>query len=263
MKMHTKIVWCLLAAILTFSIWARDAVQTHSRSSTPEEEVLYRHDTRVNEIAIVRQMTNDELSSALGTPIDKIEKWKSCFRAYREYGWRIRQWRGIVEKAIAEKKLLKENFEKIDFSLPDDPDFGDDTENEFFNPDGIFKATPIPQELIDELSSVKNSRLVFNLRRWFDTGKYQTTDLFSNLYRTDLMVIIPNFISVCPREHFGWNGSSFTKEDIYIAPDNHSIVEDKNDQFGYRISSSNNGKYYLPDGRRYYLREIAIRRSRK
>lgn len=209
------------------------------------------------------RITSEELSRLFGMSKEEIEKWEPCYRAFREYDRRLWGWRGVINKATKEKKLSTEDFNKLDFSLPDDPGFGDDPENEFFNPQGKYKAIPMPQDLIDELSSVKNTRLIFNVRRWFDTGKNSTVDLFSNLYRTDLVVIIPDFIFACPMEYLGWNESSFTKENIYIAPDNHSIVEDKEDQFAYQITSPDNGKYYLPDGRKYYMSEIAIHRSRK
>lgn len=197
------------------------------------------------------RMTNEELSSSLGTPIDKLESWEPCYKAYREYNWRIRQWRRIVEKGVAEKKLLKDDFEKIDFSLPGDPDFGDEPEVEFFNPHGNFRADPMPQGILDELSEVKGSRLIFNTRKWYETWVAELSGLPPH-FRTALIVIAPNFIPSCSKGGRQiWEEDTFKIGTFAIEPNNHSVVEDReNTLVNMRVT---------PDGKRYYWQLIAFR----
>lgn len=199
------------------------------------------------------RMTTDELSRALGNAKDEVEKWELCFRAHMEYEWRIRNWRKIISKAIEGKKLLESDFEKIDFSLPGDSGFGDDVENEFFNPEGTFRATPIPQDLIDSLSSKKNTRLIFNLRKSY--FRPEEGD-FPPHFITALTVIIPDFISVCSSKSGGWDKKRFLVENVFVAPDNREVVEEKDGNGMIEVRITPNGS------KTYNMQFIALRRSK-
>lgn len=131
-------------------------------------------------------------------------------------------WVGMIADLIQDKRLNLEDFEKIDFSLPGDTGFGDDPENEFFNPKGKFKAVPIPQELINQLTTVKNTRPIFNIRRSVDT--LPETDLPRGTTIDYLTLIIPNMKERCVEIIDEVNG--VTHDEIKMSSNNHSIVKD-------------------------------------
>lgn len=105
------------------------------------------------------------------------------------------------------KKLLKpEDFEKVDFSIPGEKGFGDNANNEFFNPDGPFKFLPIEQAKIDAESTKQNNKPMFNLRRSVETrGQIRDT----------LFMMIP--YAKCRPDN---------KYSIFVFDDNRKIVGD-------------------------------------
>lgn len=173
-----------------------------------------------------------ELTSVLhGVP-------RTRFRIFHETAWA-----DIVTNMLKQKKIRISDFEKIDFSLSGDETYGDNPEFEFFNPKGPFKAKVIPQEIIDRITSVRGTRPIFNLRRWYDTGNHGYEDYPSSI-KDSLVIIIPNLMKQCQAEPDleGWNFLKMKTQEVKILPDNRTLIVDDNGSLeGWRR-----------DGERYY-----------
>lgn len=122
-------------------------------------------------------------------------------------------------------KISPDDFEKLDFSLPGDPAYGDDPTYEVFNPEGPYKIDDAPpeaqrpfppQKWIDELTTVKNTRLIYNIRRHVNRH---------GIVRDDLVLIIPN--AKCkPRQPLSDESA------VAIAPDNRQALGPPNPFIG-------------------------------
>lgn len=132
-------------------------------------------------------------------------------------------WAGILQKLSERHEIHKEVIPKIDFSLPGDPEYGDDPDNEFFNPSGKFKAKIIPQDLIDWVAKKKGTHIIFNIRKVeFEIAPEDGYDPFSSTEW--LYLIIPDVKPAC--EINGVIDLHKTKG-FPVAPDNHTTVVDK------------------------------------
>lgn len=200
------------------------------------------------------RLTPEEFDKYLNISKADFEKMAPCYAAYSEFNGRIQYWSQIFRGLIEKNELRVEDFEKIDFSLPGDPGFGGDPENEFFNPEGKFKAPPIPQEVIDDLTTVKNTRLIFNLRGWLNRVLYESTGSVPPKEFEVLVVIIPNVVPKCllpGSKVYAWYERSLKKQEkIDIAPDNKTVVEDKKLMSGMR---------FVDQKQRYYISSFASR----
>ncbi len=137
----------------------------------------------------------------------------------------VNEWTATLRTLLKSHKLRPEEFENIDFSLPGDPGYGDDPDNEFFNPAGRFKAQPMPQEEIDYWATAKNTRLVFNIRRHIaDTSD----DGFIRIGTTvdQLVYFIPNVKDSCIEFTTDNNVDVMKGAPFKTKPDNHEIVDD-------------------------------------
>lgn len=190
-------------------------------------------------------LTDDALASFLRRPAADVKKWSPCYKAFREYRLRLEVWQGWLHKLREEKKFFGSEYEKIDFSLPEESGFGDDPENEFFNPKGRFRAVPVPQKIIDALTTRPDTKLVFNLRR--ELVGVESTEFMSPPqelppgYLTKLTAILPNFIPACPGAQ-GWKEGDFIVKDQPIAPDNQTVLI--GDFADFTVTKDGKQRYY-------------------
>lgn len=137
----------------------------------------------------------------------------------------LQNWKETLRSLLKSNQLRPEDFEKIDFSLPGDPSYGDDPENEFFNPDGKFKAQPITQENIDFWAKEKNTRVVFNIRRHIE-NKGDGNIRMNGTVIDRLVYFIPNVKESCIEYIPNTNADIIKGIPFETAADNHSIVDD-------------------------------------
>jgi len=171
---------------------------------------------------------------------------------------RFREWR----QRLSGNALKPSEFEKIDFSLPGDPGYGDDPAYEFFNPAGRFKASPIPQKLIDTITTKKHVRLIFNLRRVkvnhdsISTNGLSLSSSESDILLGDfesLQVIVPHIKSdVCKK----WPAIGARPSDEHLVfdlgLDNQKAVEDLSTLLGC-VKNKKDGQIY------YFSRSLGTR----
>lgn len=102
-----------------------------------------------------------------------------------------------LSRAIYEGRIKLEEFEKLDFTMPDEPGFGDNPEYEVFNPhsprtvmaNGEVTLPIIKQERVDRATIVPNTRPVFNIRQTIGSD---------GSVRETIAIIIPNLnIDMC------------------------------------------------------------------
>lgn len=97
--------------------------------------------------------------------------------------------------------------------MPGDDEYGDDADNEFFNPDGRFGKLGLPefeQSYINAATTKKNTKPIFNLRRYTQKdGKI----------RDVLYMIIPNY-------NVGAGRHKEADPKLEIANDNSTIIRD-------------------------------------
>lgn len=111
-----------------------------------------------------------------------------------------------LSKAIHEGRVKPEEFEKLDFTMPDEPGFGDNVEYEVFNPASTRTVMAsekhllplLPQEQIDAATTVPGTRPFFNLRR-------ETSEKHGIVDR--IVMIVPNIdLGKCGlRGQAGWS----------------------------------------------------------
>lgn len=68
--------------------------------------------------------------------------------------------------ALEKKILTPDGFERLDFSYPSDDKYGTDPGREVFNPGSEFHGYPIAQRIVDRVTTVKGTRVIYNLRRF-------------------------------------------------------------------------------------------------
>lgn len=151
-------------------------------------------------------------------------------------------WQKIIFYASMEGTLKPTDFEKIDFALPGDDGYGDDPENEFFNPAGKFKAKPIPKSWLEQWTTSKKTRVVFNIRR------DPTTKIHEILY-----AIVPNIKGNCSEFSTNGNVDPLSGVNFELAPDNHSVVHDPYLLIGGCVHGQNN--------KVFYFEQLAVRRK--
>jgi len=98
------------------------------------------------------------------------------------------EWKQGVSSMNKKKQLNLDEFEKIDFSKPGDPDFGDDPQNEFFNKEGRFGSFPFrypDQEGLDAITEENGVRIIFNVRRHTMENGTQIDNLYAIIPKID------------------------------------------------------------------------------
>jgi hypothetical protein len=136
----------------------------------------------------------------------------------------LREWSTILNEKL--KPVTAEGFTSLDFSLPGDEGFGDDSDPEFFNPSGRFKARQLSQDHL----AIKP---IFNVRRHLTKIANSTS---MNLKESvGLYAIIPLDIKC-----------SGSDESIVVAPDNHVIITDTRTIHGCQRSSDGQAYYFFP-----------------
>jgi len=150
-----------------------------------------------------------------------------------------KMWSEILWKLIAERQIEYDDFEKIDFSFPGDRGYGDNPKWEFFNPEGIFKAPLIPQDLLDRVTTEKGTRPVFNVRSTTDPEAVFELSLPPGTRTEHLYIIIPNISPDCAK------AEKITSKSIKVAIDNHEVVYDENLMIGFIQSPDSNQRYLL------------------
>jgi len=116
-----------------------------------------------------------------GGAVDFPEKGFDFF--FFEVNPHIERLQNSLRKALRSGAIKAEDFEKLDFSMPGDPAYGDNPDYEVFNPEGKIKARPVGQGLMDMVMTVKGVRPIYNIQRFLFDG----TKL-----RDDLVLLIPN-----------------------------------------------------------------------
>lgn len=107
-------------------------------------------------------------------------------------------------------KVSGEEFERIDFSLPEDSTYGHNPEMEFFNPSGRFKAIPPSHEYLDLITPPTDKRILFNVRR----SKSKTLD--NKVWVSEwIYAVVPLNTSCQPAEF-----------DLVVPKDNKIVVDD-------------------------------------
>lgn len=77
-------------------------------------------------------------------------------------------WGFPFTRLVKNGKFSLNDFERLDFSLPGDAEYGDNPAFEFFNPQSIFHVRPYSEYLphfIDQATTVATPRVIVNLRR--------------------------------------------------------------------------------------------------
>lgn len=144
---------------------------------------------------------------------------------YERIGKRLQSWRKNLEDLNQAGLFNVDEFERIDFSLPEDAAYGDDPNNEFFNPGGTFKALPIPQRLLNDVSEGEQGNIFFNIRRGVEKGNADS--LPADLEVDTLFAIIPNLkLRKCNNINVIGKGDPEAGIPFKIERDNHIVVSD-------------------------------------
>lgn len=161
----------------------------------------------------------------------------------------IQGWGDTLNYLSTKKILNPDELDKLDFS-EGNPFSADNEKWQVFNPKGHFKlGTPdgdaFNHRWLDELSTVENNKVIFNLRQLqLPDGKLQFT----------LYLVIPDVSKQqCARHYNPFNDPEIqavrqTEKTIEIAPDNHTTIVDNSSEFpgkGGCIQEDAVGKIYL------------------
>lgn len=107
------------------------------------------------------------------------EQVRSEFRMVYSSG--VLDWQEILSKKRG--LATPEDWTRIDFSPPGSPTFGDNPDNEFFNPAGKFKASPLSVE-------GRDLRPIFNVRRFMTSPDTNGAGVML-IQHTSLYAIVP------------------------------------------------------------------------
>lgn len=183
------------------------------------------------------------VSSSAISEINHSANYPECLNGSIKLSRITQKWGEIISRMNDSQDFSVSSIQQLSFSTPENTDFGTAPDNEFFNPEGKFKAEPIPQEVMDSLTTIKGTRPLFNIRAFhLDDDGAMGFPIYDFMY---LYVIIPNAVPNClsNEKRTGWSETRFQKGNI-IAPDNRTVVND-----GKLFTKFIEGK----DGKRYYL----------
>lgn len=157
----------------------------------------------------------------------------------------VRETRDAFFAAMKEGRIKPEELELLDFTQPDEEGYGDNVAFEVFNPKsprsivmGKSEGRLIPQEILDELTTSKDAKVVFNLRRLGD-GRYEMDEI---------KVVIPQIkSSVCAYYDYLFIKSTprVVNALSIVNKDNHEVIFD-GDSFS-NCSLSLDNKLFLLD----------------
>jgi hypothetical protein len=124
---------------------------------------------------------------------------------------------GQLHDAVIKQRIKLSEFEKLDFTWPDQPGFGSNSQYEVFNPQSPRYLGPIkmPAQFLDDVTTVSSTHIFFNLRRYVGSDGKIGDHLF---------IVIPNMkqeaCNATDRPIFKANAT------FVIPPDNHTIAVD-------------------------------------
>jgi hypothetical protein len=159
-----------------------------------------------------------------------------------------------LSRAIYEGRIKLEEFEKLDFTMPDEPGFGDNPEYEVFNPhsprtvmaNGEVTLPLIKQERVDRATIVPNTRPVFNIRQTVGSDAF---------VRQTIAMILPNLnIDMCEMPRAESLSIIDIEDDLMWSADVSKIVRDGADMYRKCLrTASGSGYIMIPLVQRYKL----------
>ena len=151
-----------------------------------------------------------------------------------------------LSEAICTGSLVLEELEKLNFRSPGEATDDVNQDYNVFNPNGFIGVNEtIEQAAIDEVTTVKESKLFFNIWR-------TTTD--KGVPNDVLYAIIPNIdLAYCPGIEYG---AETPERNLPLAlPADNSVVFD----LGIRKAFMNQQCITMPDNRTYFITALAAR----
>lgn len=160
-----------------------------------------------------------------------------------------------IKSAIKAGRFRPDDFEKLDFSLPDGANYGDNPEFEIFNPYGPFRARVYPDfTKLDGVFS-KNSRVFFILRRSKDSNGRRIVDQLFGIvtgvdkdicrYRQEVIPQLSGDFNLTPSTEGVISDAGLEK--LWLAGLRPQCIRDGNDNWFYISAFASRAKAYEAD----------------